>query len=121
MTPSSQTWSIRDRILPLKVSNESKEKGDPKNFSASERVKVYPDEQFTVIISSRKLFCCACPEELVTKKSSIEFQIKSQKHIYGRKKLALNNKNESDILQALKAVKSTQLVMVNPTQLECTE
>ena len=83
---------------------KGKEKGDPKNISASERVKAYPDEQFTV--SNSKLFCRACREELAIKKSSIESHIKSQKHINGKKKLALKNKEESDILQALKAYDS---------------
>ena len=51
-------------------------------------------------------FCRACREELATKKSSIESHIKSQKHINRKKKLALKNKEESDILQALKAYDS---------------
>ena len=61
---------------------KGKEKGDPKNISASERVKAYPDEQLTV--SNRKLFCHACREELATKKSSIESHVKSQKHTKGK-------------------------------------
>ncbi len=35
------------------------------------------------------------------KKSSIEYHIKSQKHISGKKKLALQSKEESTILEAL--------------------
>ena len=70
----------------------AKESGDPKNISASDHVKAYPDEQLTV--SNRKLFCRACREELSTKKSSIESYLKSQKHIKGKKKLELKNKEE---------------------------
>ena len=75
---------------------KGKEKGDPKNISANERVKTYPDEEF--IVRNSKLFCCACKEVLALKKSSIEYHIKSQKHISGKKKLALKNKEESNIL-----------------------
>ena len=74
---------------------KGKEKGDPKNISANERVKTYPDEGF--IVRNSKLFCCACKEVLALNKSSI----KSQKHISGKKKLALMNKEESNILEAL--------------------
>ena len=47
------------------------------------------------------MFCRACKEVLALKKSSIEYHIKSQKHICGEKKLALKNKEESNILEAL--------------------
>ena len=75
---------------------KGKEKGDPKTISASERVTV----------SKSKLFCRACREELATKKSSLESRIRSQKHVNRKKKLALKNKEEADILQALKAFDS---------------
>lgn len=78
---------------------KGKEKGDPKNISASERVKTYPNEEFTV--RNSKLFCRACKEVLALKKSSIEYHIKSQKHISGKKKLALKSEEESNILEAL--------------------
>ena len=47
------------------------------------------------------MFCRACKEVLALKKSSIEYHIKSQKHISGKKKLALKNKEESNILEVL--------------------
>ena len=40
-----------------------KEKGDPKQISACERLKSYPNEEF--IVRSSKLFCRACKEALV--------------------------------------------------------
>ena len=76
---------------------KGKEKGDPKNISAGERVNAYPNEYFSV--SNKNLFCRACREELPTKKSSIESHIKSQKHRNSKKKLAV--KNKEDIVQAL--------------------
>lgn len=78
---------------------KGKEKGDPKNISASEHVNAYPNEHFSV--SYKKLFCCACREDLTTKKSSIESHIKSQKHRNSKKKLAVKNKEEEDIVKAL--------------------
>ena len=78
---------------------KGKEKGDPKRISACERVKLYPNEEF--IVSSSKLFCRACKETLALKKSSIEYHMKSQKCISGKKKLALASKEESRIQKAL--------------------
>ena len=83
--------------------------------------KTNPDEGF--IVRNSKLFCHACKEVLALKKSSIEYHIKSQKHISMKKKLSLKNKEESNILEVLHMydVKSIQLVMVYQTPLECTE
>ena len=78
---------------------KGKEKGDSENFSANEHVKTYPDEGF--IVRNSKLFCHTCKEVLALKKSSIEYHIKSQKHISGKKKLPLKNKEESNFLEAL--------------------
>lgn len=83
---------------------KGKEKGDPKNISPNERVKAYPGEQ--LIVNNKKLFCRACREELPIKKSSIESHLKAQKHIKGKEKLELKNKEEADIVQALKAYDS---------------
>ena len=52
------------------------------------------------------MFCRGCKEVLALKKSAIEYHIKSQKHISGKKKLALKNEEESNILQALHAYDS---------------
>ena len=62
-------------------------------------MKSYPNEEF--IVRNSKLFCRACKEVLALKKSSIEYHIKSQKHISGEKKLALVSKEESRIQKAL--------------------
>ena len=80
---------------------KGKEKGDPKTISPSERVLAYPNEEFTV--RNSKLFCRACREELAKKKSSLESHIRSQKHMNEKKKLAMKNKEEADVTQALKA------------------
>ena len=69
----------------------------------------YPNEEF--IVRSSKLFCCAYKEVLALNKSSIEYHIKSQKHISGKKKLALASKEESRIQKALHVYDSqTRLV-----------
>ena len=54
-------------------------------------------------MSSGKLFCRSCREELATKKSSLHSHIKSQKHINGKQKLASKSKEATDIIAALKA------------------
>ena len=83
---------------------KGKDKGDPKNITASERVKSsYPDEEFSV--SNTKLFCRARREELATKKSSIESHIKSQKH-ERKKETGRKEQRKADIVQALKAYDS---------------
>ena len=69
------------------------------NISACEQVKWYLNEEF--IVRSSKLFYRACKEVLDLKISSIEYHIKSQKHISGKKKLALASKEESRIQKAL--------------------
>ena len=45
-------------------------------------------------------------QRLATKKSSLESHIRSQKHVNRKKKLALKNKEEADIVQALNAFDS---------------
>ena len=62
-------------------------------------MKSYPNEEF--IVKSSKLFCHACKEVLALKKSSSEYHIKFQKHISGKKKLALASKEESRFQKAL--------------------
>ena len=57
-------------------------------------------------VSNSKFLCRTCREELATKKSSIESHSQSQKHMNGKKKLALKNREESNILKALKAYES---------------
>ena len=43
---------------------------EPKNVTADQLVTEFPDEKLTV--SSKKLFCSACKEEVALKKSIIE-------------------------------------------------
>ena len=81
---------------------KGREQGDSKNVSPADRVRAYPDEQFSVS-GNNKLFCLACREELATKKSSIESHTKSQKDISGKKKLAVKKEKELGIVEALQA------------------
>ena len=85
---------------------KGKEKGDPKHVSHIERVRAYPDEEFTV--NNNKLFCSACQKELSTKKSSVESDVRSQKHVNRKKRLALKSKREYDI---------AKIVTCNPVKL----
>ena len=72
----------------------------PKNVTADQRVKEFPDEKLTVY--SKKLFCSACREAVALKKSIIEQHLKSEKHIRGKEKVASKKKREQDIAEALK-------------------
>ena len=79
------------------------------NVSLHEQVKSHPNEVF--IVRSSMLFYRACKEVLALKYSSIEYLIKSQKHISWKKKLALASKEESRIQKALHVYDSrTRLV-----------
>ena len=99
---SSSVISLLDRLRPptpadlarmrqLKQNSPSKgvkrgkgkEKGDPKNISANERVKTYPEEGF--IVKNSKLFYRTCKEVLALKKSSIEYHIKSRNTSVGKR------------------------------------
>ncbi len=55
----------------------------------------FPGENLTV--SSGKLFCCACREELGLKLSVIQLHIKSNKHRVGKDRLQSNEAREHDI------------------------
>ena len=67
---------------------------EPKNVTADQQVKEFPDEKLTV--SSKKLFCSACREEVALKKSIIEQHLKSDKHIRGKEKWqARRNENRT--------------------------
>ena len=100
---------------------KGKEKGDPKYISACERVKLYPNEEF--IVRSSKLFCHACKEVLALRKSSIEYHIKFQKHMSGKKSLHWRVKKSLEFRKSYMCmtVEPDQLVMVYLTLLECTE
>lgn len=74
---------------------------DPKTVSPSDRVRAHPEENFTV--SNRRLFCCACREELAVKKSVIEHHIASHKHKRGKERFASKAKYERDICESLKS------------------
>ena len=84
----SRKRHLRQNPPPKSVkTGKGKKKGNPKRISTCERVKSYPNEEF--IVRCSKIFCRACKEVLALKKSSIEYHIKSQKHISGKKKLVL--------------------------------
>ena len=73
---------------------------DPKKVSAADRVKQFPNEHFN--LSSGKLFCLACREELSTKKSILELHIKAAKHVKGKEALISKQTSELSIVEALK-------------------
>jgi len=73
---------------------------NPKGIKPQQKVNEYSTEPF--IVSSRKLFCQACREELPLKKSSINYHIKSSKHSEGKKRLEQKKVKDRDIAQSLR-------------------
>ena len=73
---------------------------NPKGIKPQQRVKEYPTEPF--IVSSSKLFCQGCREELPLKKSSISYHIKSTKHSDGKKRLEQRKVKDKDIAESLR-------------------
>ena len=73
---------------------------NPKGIKPQQRVKEYPTEPF--IVSSSKLFCQGCREELPLKKSSISYHIKSTKHSDGKKRLEQQKVKDKDIAESLR-------------------
>ena len=53
-------------------------------------------------MSSGKLFCLTCREELSTKKSILELHIKAVKHVKGKEALTSKQTSELSIVEALK-------------------
>lgn len=72
---------------------------NPKGITPQQRVKEYMTEPF--IVSSGKLFCHGCREELPLNKSSISYHIKSTKHSDGKKRLEQRKVKDQDIVQSL--------------------
>lgn len=62
-------------------------------------MRQYPDEGLCV--SACKLFCSACQEELLLKKSIISQHLKSTKHSAGKDRLKKKEKRERDIAKSL--------------------
>ena len=53
-------------------------------------------------MSSGKLFCLACREELSTKKNTLELHIKVAKHVKGKEALTSKQTSELSIVKVLK-------------------
>ena len=70
-----------------------------------QRVREYYDEHLTV--SSGKLFCEACREQLTLKKSSINNHVQSAKHKDRKVKLQEKEKRDQTIVQALQKYNET--------------
>ena len=76
----------------------------PKSITVGDRVKACSGEQFTS--SNKRLFCLACREVVVLKKSVIEHHIASQKHHRSKERVALRIAQEKPIVLSLNAYDS---------------
>ena len=77
---------------------------DLKTIRPEKRVRDYPNEPLTV--STGKLFCRGCREELRIKSSSVRNHLRSSKHLEGKKRLDRKEAREQDIAQALERYNS---------------
>ena len=86
---------------PPKGIHRARGKGvnEPKSVSASQRTREFPKECLTV--SSNKLFCTTCREELSLRKNVIVSHVASTKHKNGKERLLLKETKERDIAEAL--------------------
>ena len=76
---------------------------EPKNVSATQRVKEFPEECLEVTgVRKPKLFCKACREELSLKKNIIVSHVSSAKHKTSKDKLASKEAKERDIARLLR-------------------
>ena len=76
-------------------------KHDPKSVSPA-RVTEFPGEHLTV--SAGKLFCNACRECLVLKRSVVASHVKSSKHAEAKKQRLQKEARERDLAQSLRAI-----------------
>ena len=60
-----------------------KSAADPKNVSVWDRAAEFKDEM--IVVSSGKLFCSACREELSIKLSIVKYHVNSAKHTDSKK------------------------------------
>ena len=72
---------------------------EPKGVTPAQRVREFADEALTV--SSGRLFCSACREELSLKSSSIKSHVMSAKHQSKKKRRQSTEGRERDIALAL--------------------
>ena len=71
--------------------SSSSTSSEPKRVTPQQRIKEFPGEQ--LVVSSYKLFCRACREELNLKRSTIQNHVRSVKHVEGKDKMAIVNVN----------------------------
>ena len=88
------------KLPPLGVRrSKARSHSDPKSVVPLQRAREFPDEMLNV--SSGKLFCSACREELSLKVSVIKNHMKSAKHVASKKKCTLKECRERDIAESL--------------------
>ena len=83
--PSEQGRKRKTKVNPPRNKRASSSSSEPKSISPAQRVKEYPAEPFNV--SSGKLFCYGCREEVNLKSTVINNHIRSKKHQIGKAKL----------------------------------
>ena len=85
-----------------KKKSRGRSASDPKSVTPAQRVKEFDGEH--IVVSSGKLFCRACREQLSTKRSVLSCHVKSKKHLDGKERLKKKSAGDYDIAQALEAM-----------------
>ena len=104
-SPTPSDLSRKRKIASNPPKGKRRSRGDtgndPKNIYPHQRIKEFSGEPLKVNLN-KKLFCCACREELSLKLSSLRNHFQSTKHIDGKKRLEKKEAREKDIVEALK-------------------
>lgn len=82
----SRQHKIQYNLPPVgrKRSKGVRGQNDP-NVNPYKRISEYPSEKLTVSVG--RLFCKACREVLSVKRSTLDYHVKSTKHVEGKKRL----------------------------------
>ena len=98
--PSEQGRKQKTKVNPLHNKCASRSLSEPKSISPAQRAKEYPAEPFNV--SSGKLFCYGCREEVNLKSTVINNRIRSKKHQIGKAKLEVRVEKGMHYLPTMK-------------------
>ena len=103
--PKPSTWA-RKRVITTNTPPTGKRRCKSTNNSKATR-SIKPQQRVdefkgeNLCVSSGKLFCNACREEVNLKKSSVRNHIRSTKHKNGKAALNIKNKKERSIAEAI--------------------
>ena len=100
--PRKQTINRNPPPKGKKRAKGSNPNSDPKSITPEHRVKDARYAKESLTVSNKKLICRACREEISVKTSVINSHIKSAKHNSNKFKLEKRQRNDVEIVEAMK-------------------